>query len=180
MKEENVYRIFSTNMIELEPAIISDYPLHWFPLLVGIIKSQWQFHQTNLNPGFSSSLFGVEEMCYSNSKRDERGRETHLITLSLCSTWYHWMITENYSVTKISWLKPEFCCWSKIKPCNVILIPDSFPVVCCLIETNWKKIYIYRDHSERKYCQSWEQYLLTDKKEVERKKNISEEDEMVL
>lgn len=37
-----------------------------------------------------------------------------------------------------------------------------------------------RDHSERKYCQSWEQYLLTDKKEVERKKNISEEDGMVL
>lgn len=132
---------FKTNMIELEPAIILDYPLHWFSLLVRIMESQWQFHQTNLEPGISSSLFGVEEMCYSIWKREERGGETHLITLSLWPTWHHWMITENYSVIKISWLKPESCRWSEIKPRSVILIPGSFPVVCCMIETNWKNMY---------------------------------------
>lgn len=157
-------------MIELKPAIILNYPLHWFPLLVEIMESQGQFHQTNLEPGFSSSLCGVEEMCYSTWRREERGAETHLISSSSWPTWPHWMVTENYSVTKISWLKPEPYHWSEIKPCSVILIPGVFPVVCCTIETNWKyvlgqininklmnctKIGPGGAHSERKYCQNW-------------------------
>ena len=127
-----------TNMIAWEPAIILNYPLHWFPLLVGIMESQWQFHQTKWEPGFSSSLCGVEEMCCPIWRREERGAETHLISFSSWPAWPHWRITENYSVTKISWLKPESCHRSEIKPCSVVLIPGSFPVVCCIIETNWK------------------------------------------
>lgn len=35
-------------------------------------------------------------------------------------------------------------------------------------------------HSDRKYCQSWEQAYLIDKKEVGGKRNTSEEDGLVL
>ena len=139
-------------MIDLEPATILDYPLHWFPLVVGIMESHWQFHQTNLEPGFSSSLCGVEEMRYYVWKREERGGETHSITLSLWPTCHHWMITENYSMTKISWLKPESCRWSDIKPHSVILIPGSFPMVRCIIETNWKKYILGQINVNKLMC----------------------------
>lgn len=140
--KKNIKNVFlKTTVIDLEPTITLDYPLHWFPLRVGVMECQWRCHQADLEPGFGSSLCGMEETCYSRWEWEERGGKTHLITPSLWLTWHHWMITENYSVTKMSWLKPESCRWSEIKPHSVILMPGSFPVVCCIIETNWK-IYI--------------------------------------
>lgn len=126
-----------TSITDLGPSIILDYPLHWFPLLVGIIESQLQFYHNNLEPGFNSSLCGAEEMCYSIWQEERKDCKTHLITFSLWLVWYQWMIAENYSVTKISWLTPEACCWSEIKSHSVILMPAPFPVVCCTIENNW-------------------------------------------
>lgn len=78
-------------MIDLEPVTILDYPLHWLPLLLEIMESQWTFHQTNLDPDLTSA-YAEWKKCASSYERDRKEEKRLIWLLSvydlLDTTWW--------------------------------------------------------------------------------------------